>query len=54
MVDSLTGCPVTDDVLLFVVPVCAPYSAMANYKYKVKMIPGTNKRGKGEKTVESS
>ena len=30
--DSLTGCPLPDDVLLYAIPVCAPYSAMQSYK----------------------
>ena len=33
--DELTGQPVADDELLFALPVCAPYSALLNYKYKV-------------------
>ena len=40
MLDSLTGTPHEDDELLFVVPVCAPYSNLTNYKYKVKLTPG--------------
>ncbi|XP_014674957.1 PREDICTED: nuclear export mediator factor NEMF-like [Priapulus caudatus] len=51
LLDSLTGCPLADDILLFAVPVCAPYSAMSNYKHKVKLIPGNNKRGKAAKTA---
>ena len=40
MIDSLTGIPHEEDELLFVVPVCAPYSTLNNYKYKVKLTPG--------------
>eukprot|EP00877_Chromochloris_zofingiensis_P000090 jgi/Chrzof1/10081/Cz04g26120.t1 len=47
--DSLTGCPTSDGVLLYAVPVCGPYSAMMNYKFKVKLIPGTVKKGKAAK-----
>lgn len=32
VLDSLTGLPHPDDVLMFSVPVCAPYMALANYK----------------------
>ena len=32
VLDSLTGCPFEEDVLLFAIPVCAPYQALANYK----------------------
>jgi hypothetical protein len=45
--DTVTGIPVSDDVLLFAIPVCAPYSAISNYKYKVKLTPGSMKKGKG-------
>ncbi|KAI7842328.1 hypothetical protein COHA_003968 [Chlorella ohadii] len=44
--DQLTGQPRTDDILLYAVPVCAPYQVMTSYKYKVKIIPGTLKKGK--------
>lgn len=33
MLDSLTGCPVDEDEILFAVPVVAPYQALQNYKY---------------------
>lgn len=46
-IDQLTGCPFQDDVLLYAVPVCAPYSVLQKYKYKVKLTPGTTKKGKG-------
>ena len=32
MLDALTGCPVTEDELLYAIPVCAPYNALQNYK----------------------
>lgn len=32
ILDSLTGLPHLDDVLMFAVPVCAPYMALSNYK----------------------
>ncbi|KAL4420985.1 hypothetical protein ABPG77_001304 [Micractinium sp. CCAP 211/92] len=44
--DQLTGQPRADDILLYAVPVCAPYQVMTSYKYKVKVIPGTLKKGK--------
>ena len=43
---NLTGMPFEDDVVTGVYPVCAPFSTIENYKYKVKLIPGTMKRGK--------
>ncbi|KAK2990178.1 hypothetical protein RJ640_014630 [Escallonia rubra] len=48
-VDFLTGVPLPNDILLYAVPVCGPYSALQSYKYRVKIIPGTAKRGKGAK-----
>lgn len=51
MLDTLTGLPVGEDELLFAVPVVAPYNTLSNYKYKVKLTPGTNRRGKAAKTA---
>uniref|UniRef100_A0A665WB33 Ribosome quality control complex subunit NEMF n=1 Tax=Echeneis naucrates TaxID=173247 RepID=A0A665WB33_ECHNA len=50
LLTSLTGQPHPEDVLLFAVPVCAPYTALSNYKHKVKLTPGSQKKGKGEKS----
>lgn len=46
---KLTGKPHPDDMLLFCVPVCGPYSALKQYKYSVKLTPGNMKRGKAAK-----
>ena len=51
ILDSLTGIPMTEDSLLFAVPVVGPYSTMVNYRFKVKVTPGSNKRGKAAKTA---
>uniref|UniRef100_T1PIE3 Fibronectin-binding protein A n=1 Tax=Musca domestica TaxID=7370 RepID=T1PIE3_MUSDO len=51
MIDSLTGQPFEDDELLFVIPMIAPYQSIQNYKYKVKLTPGTGKRGRAAKTA---
>lgn len=45
--DYLTGNPLPIDILSYAVPVCGPYSAVQSYKYRVKVIPGTVKKGKG-------
>lgn len=45
--DYLTGNPLPGDILLYAVPVCGPYSALQTYKYRVKITPGTAKKGKG-------
>lgn len=36
ILNSLTGMPISEDILLYGVPVCAPYSTMTNYKFKVR------------------
>jgi len=51
MLDTLTGIPFPEDELLFAIPVVAPYSTILNFKYKVKLTPGTGKRGKACKTA---
>ncbi|OAQ33627.1 hypothetical protein K457DRAFT_152538 [Linnemannia elongata AG-77] len=51
VLDGLTGKPLPTDILQFAVPVCAPYGALQKYKYKVKLIPGTMKKGKAVKTA---
>ncbi|KAF7837675.1 nuclear export mediator factor NEMF isoform X1 [Senna tora] len=50
-VDYLTGSPLPNDILLYAVPVCGPYTAVQSYKYRVKIIPGTAKKGKAAKTA---
>lgn len=49
ILNSLTGQPHPEDELLYAIPCCAPYNAMTNYKFKVKLLPGTTKRGKAAK-----
>ncbi|XP_074642120.1 ribosome quality control complex subunit NEMF-like [Tubulanus polymorphus] len=51
MLDSFTGIPDVEDVLHYAIPVIAPYNTMTNYKFKVKLTPGTTKRGKAAKTA---
>ncbi|KAF7656630.1 hypothetical protein LDENG_00038720 [Lucifuga dentata] len=51
LLNSLTGQPHPEDALLFGVPVCAPYTALSNYKHKVKLTPGTQKKGKAARTA---
>uniref|UniRef100_A0A6U1AHC6 NFACT RNA-binding domain-containing protein n=1 Tax=Rhizochromulina marina TaxID=1034831 RepID=A0A6U1AHC6_9STRA len=47
--NRLTGVPHVDDVLLFCIPVCAPYQSLNGYKFRVKLTPGTQKKGKAGK-----
>eukprot|EP01031_Cornospumella_fuschlensis_P045346 gene45346-55482_t len=49
--DFLTECPLSDDKILFAVPVCSPYMSMQRFKYKVKLTPGTLKKGKAVKQI---
>ena len=49
--DSLTGKPAESDTLLYCLPMCAPYSSLHQYKFKTKLLPGTQKRGKAIKMV---
>lgn len=44
--DKITGCPFPDDELLYAIPVCGPYSSLMRYKFRVKLTPGTAKKGK--------
>lgn len=49
---KLTGNPHPNDILLFAIPVCAPYSSLLNhYKYRVKLTPGAMKKGKAAHQV---
>ena len=36
-IDKLTGIPKHNDIIIGIVPMCAPYSAISTYKYKVKI-----------------
>uniref|UniRef100_A0A1D1XET7 Nuclear export mediator factor Nemf n=2 Tax=Anthurium amnicola TaxID=1678845 RepID=A0A1D1XET7_9ARAE len=49
--DYFTGNPLPSDILLYAVPVCGPYNALQVYKYRVKITPGTAKKGKAAKTA---
>ncbi|KAB0803533.1 hypothetical protein PPYR_00503 [Photinus pyralis] len=51
MINTLTGQPFVEDELLFAVPIIAPYNALNNYKFKVKLTPGTGRRGKAARTA---
>ncbi|KAH6573787.1 hypothetical protein BSLG_006397 [Batrachochytrium salamandrivorans] len=52
--DLLTGQPHPDDIVLHAIPVCAPWTALSKYKYKVKLLPGSLKRGKAAKSIATS
>ena len=48
-VEKLTGAPLPDDELLYAIPVCGPYVSLKEFKYRVKLTPGTLKKGKAVK-----
>lgn len=51
ILESLVGTPLKGDEILEAIPVCAPWAAMGKYKYKVKLQPGSLKKGKAVKEI---
>jgi hypothetical protein len=49
--ETLVGIPLKGDEILEAIPVCAPWAAMGKYKYKAKLQPGAQKKGKAVKEV---
>ncbi|KAI1635833.1 fibronectin-binding protein A N-terminus-domain-containing protein [Biscogniauxia mediterranea] len=49
--DSLVAHPLPGDEILEAIAVCAPYAALGRCKYKVKLQPGTLKKGKAVKEI---
>ncbi|TYZ65839.1 hypothetical protein PybrP1_008086 [[Pythium] brassicae (nom. inval.)] len=47
--DAFTGAPLPHDLVLHAVPMCAPYASLQKFKYKVKLLPGAQKKGKAAK-----
>ncbi|CAI5731616.1 unnamed protein product [Hyaloperonospora brassicae] len=47
--DAFTGEPLPNDIVLFAMPMCAPYVSLSKFKYKVKLTPGSQKKGKAAK-----
>lgn len=52
-IDRFIGNPNAGDILLHVIPVCAPWMTLKKYKYKIKLVPGAMKRGKAAKSATS-
>ncbi|KSA02151.1 uncharacterized protein AC631_02059 [Debaryomyces fabryi] len=46
ILDSFISKPQADDCLVNLVPVFAPWSSLTKFKYKVKIQPGSGKKGK--------
>ncbi|KAI5363972.1 Putative NFACT protein [Septoria linicola] len=51
LLDSLIGQPLVGDELLEAIPTVAPWAALAKYKYKVKLQPGQQKKGKATREI---
>jgi hypothetical protein len=49
--EALVGIPLKGDEILEAIPVCAPWAAMGKYKYKAKLQPGAQKKGKAVKEI---
>lgn len=48
---ALIGTPTPEDEILAAIPVCAPWAALGRYKYRVKLQPGSVKKGKAVKEI---
>ncbi|KAH9895445.1 fibronectin-binding protein A N-terminus-domain-containing protein [Xylariomycetidae sp. FL2044] len=51
LLDSLVGTPLPGDEILECIPICAPYAALSRCKFKVKLQPGSQKKGKAVKEI---
>ena len=49
--DAFVGTPLPGDEILEAIPICAPWSALARYKYKIKIQPGQQKKGKAVREI---
>lgn len=49
--DALVGAPLPGDEILEAIPVCAPWGALGRYKYKAKLQPGAQKKGKAVREI---
>ena len=49
--DAFVGTPLPGDEILEAIPVCAPWQALGKYKYKAKMQPGQQKKGKAVREI---
>ncbi|KAI9761660.1 MAG: hypothetical protein M4579_000894 [Chaenotheca gracillima] len=51
LLDTFVGTPLPGDEILEAIPVCAPWAALGRYKYKVKLQPGSVKKGKAIREI---
>ncbi|KAJ3271438.1 vacuolar membrane-associated protein iml1 [Terramyces sp. JEL0728] len=52
--DLLTSQPNEQDIIINCLPVCAPWTVLQKYQYKLKITPGSQKRGKAAKQVSNA
>lgn len=51
ILEGLVGTPLPGDEILEAIPVCAPWTALTTYKYKAKLQPGAQKKGKALREI---
>ena len=51
VLDALTGKPFEDDLILHPMVMVAPIEAVEDYKYKVNILPGKEKKGKASSAI---
>ena len=49
--DALIGTPLPGDEILEAIPICAPWASLSKFKYKAKMQPGQQKKGKAVREI---
>jgi hypothetical protein len=49
--DAFVGTPLPGDEIIEAIPFCAPWAAMGKVKYKAKLQPGTQKKGRAVKEI---
>eukprot|EP00892_Ulva_mutabilis_P012379 jgi/Ulvmu1/9513/UM053_0001.1 len=50
-VEALTALPQAEDELLYAVPMCAPYDSLSRCKFRLKLVPGSQRKGKACKQL---
>ena len=50
-IEALIGTPLRGDEILEAIPICAPWAALGKFKYKAKLQPGAQKKGKAAKEI---
>ncbi|ETN82641.1 hypothetical protein NECAME_01926 [Necator americanus] len=51
LITQLISNPDSDDIIIYAVPMVGPYQVFQNFKYKVKLTPGSTKKGKAGKAA---